>query len=432
MSMKKQRKRVAVFPAGSEIGLEIQKALKYSTFFEVVGFSSAPCHGRYVYQEYYEGIPFYTNPDFISVLNQWLQDYQIDFLYPAYDDVQLFLTQHQRELCCSVVTSDANTVAVCRSKKRTYEYLKEQHFIPNTYATAEEIDQYPVFVKPDIGQGSQGACLIHSAQELNLVCNNGKEMVICEYLPGEEFTVDCFTDKDGTLLSCSFRKRKRIRNGISVSSEVLELPVEIQNMAQLINCKFRFCGAWFFQVKQNANQQYKLLEIAPRIAGTMGLTRNLGINYPMLTLFTMMEIPVLVRPNQYSLEVDRALCSCYHAGIAYDRVYVDLDDTLIIRGKVNTMLVLFLYQCVNNGKERILLTRHAGDVRETLKQHRISETLFDQIIHIGLVKKKSDYISGNAILIDDSFRERNDVSVCCKIPVFDCSEIETLIDWRAE
>ena len=75
----KTPKRVAVFPAGSEIGLEIHDALKYSTFFDVIGFSSVPCHGSYVYREYYEGLPFYNASDFIEQLNQWIDQYKIDF-----------------------------------------------------------------------------------------------------------------------------------------------------------------------------------------------------------------------------------------------------------------------------------------------------------------------------------------------------------------
>lgn len=432
MSMIKERKRVAVFPAGSEIGLEIQSALKYSTFFDVVGFSSVPCHASYVFKEYYEGLPFYTHPEFINILNEWIETYQIDFLYPAYDDVQLYLTEHQSEINCVIVTSSTDTVFTCRSKKRTYSRFAEYSFIPKTYEPDDENIPYPVFVKPDIGQGSQGAQLVHNREELLLAVQKGKELAICEYLPGQEYTIDCFTDKDGNLLSYNMRNRQRIRNGISVSSTLMEMPVEVQKMAEQINGKFSFSGAWFFQVKETLNNEYKLLEIAPRIAGTMGLTRNLGINYPLLTLFVLSGMSVSVIANSYGISVDRALISRYSLGIKYHKVYVDLDDTLTVRGKVNSALMMFLYQCLNNHVEIILLTKHIKVVQETLAKHRISEALFDQIIHIQPDDEKSKYITGEAIFIDDSFSERKKVRENCQIPVFDCSEVEALLDWRNE
>ncbi len=430
--MSTKTKRVAVFPAGSEIGLEIHEALKYSTFFDVVGFSSVPCHASFVYKEYYEGLPFYTAPQFIDQLNIWIDSYHIDFLYPAYDDIQLYLTEHQNDIHCPIVTSELDTVYICRSKKRTYDFFQNESFIPKTYEATDNTIPYPVFVKPDIGQGSQGAQLVHNEEELDFILQNEKEFVICEYLPGEEFTIDCFTDKDGNLLSSNIRNRQRIRNGISVSSSLLEMPSAVKKIAEIISSQLQFKGAWFFQVKQNSEQEYKLLEIAPRIAGTMGLTRNLGINYPLLTLFTLSGIPVSVIQNSYKIEVDRALISRYRLSIKYKTVYVDLDDTLIVRGKVNSLLVMYLYQCVNTGKEIILLTKHIKNVQETLQKHRVAESLFHQIIHIKPEEEKCNFVKNDSIFIDDSFTERKKVRENCQIPVFDCSEVEALLDWRDE
>lgn len=430
--MSKKPKRVAVFPAGSEIGLEIHEALKYSTFFDVIGFSSVPCHASFVYKEYYEGLPFYTAPQFIDQLNKWIDSYRIDFLYPAYDDIQLYLTKHQNKIHCPIVTSEMDTVYICRSKKRTYTFFHTESFIPKTYEATDNNIPYPVFIKPDIGQGSQKAQLIHNKIELDYVLQNEQEFVICEYLPGEEFTIDCFTDKDGNLLSSNIRNRRRIRNGISVSSILLEMPSEVKKIAEKISSELHFSGAWFFQVKQTSEQEYKLLEIAPRIAGTMGLTRNLGINYPLLTLFTLSGVPVSVIQNSYKIEVDRALISRYRLSIKYKTIYVDLDDTLILRGKVNSLLLMYLYQCINAGKEIILLTKHMEDVRKTLQKYRIAESLFQQIIHIKPEEEKCNFVKSDSIFIDDSFAERKKIRENCQIPVFDCSEVEALLDWRGE
>lgn len=425
------KKRVAVFPAGSEIGLEINNALKYSTHFEVYGLSSVPCHASYVFSKYIEGVPFYTKDNFIDELNRILDENKIDFIYPAYDDVQLYLTRVQEQLHAKVVTSELKTVEICRSKEATYEYFKDCSFIPGHYSTIDEIPAFPVFVKPDVGQGSQGARLIENRRELEFAREENPDIIICEYLPGEEFTMDCLTDSEGKLRVCRMRNRKRIRNGISVSSERLPVPAEILEIAEEINRRMNFCGAWFFQMKRNTKGEFRMLEIAPRIAGTMGMSRNTGVNYPLLTLFCQMGIPVSIIENEYKITVDRALISRYQTDIRYDTVYVDLDDTLFVNGRVNTTLMQFLYQTVNQGKRRVLITKHLKVVSETLAKGKIAETLFDEIIRLKPEQEKSEFITEKeAIFIDDSFSERLRVAEVCQIPVFDCSEVEALIDWR--
>ena len=48
-------------------------------------------------------------------------------------------------------------------------------------------------------------------------------MIICEYLPGEEVTVDCFTNKNHKLLFCNPRAADRMLAGIDVHARRIEL-----------------------------------------------------------------------------------------------------------------------------------------------------------------------------------------------------------------
>ena len=120
----------------------------------------------------------------------------------------------------------------------------------------------------------------------------------------------------------------------------------------------------------------------------------------------------------------------YRHTVAFRTVYVDFDDTLVIRGDVNVDLVRFLYQCVNRNIRLVLLTRHGMDIHASLRQHRL-DSLFDDIVQLGREASKADYITERqAILIDDSFRERKAVQEQRRIPTFDCSMVEMLLDDR--
>ena len=288
-----------------------------------------------------------------------------------------------------------------------------------------------MFIKPAVGQGSQGARMIKDRSHLEEALSEGQEYTICEYLPGEELTVDCFTDRHGSLLVVSPRSRERIRAGIAVRSRNLPLTEDLQSIAEDINRRLSFNGAWFFQVKKNAAGQFRLLEIAPRIAGTMGLTRNLGINMPLLTLYNFWGIDVSLIPNREDLLLDRAFISRFQTDLSYSSVYVDFDDTLIVRGKVNAFLMMFLYQAFNQGKHLCLLTRHSTDIFADLEKACIPSSLFSEIIRLDEAGAKTDYIAPDSIFIDDSFSERKRVRDALGIPVFDLDMIESLIDWRS-
>ena len=261
--------------------------------------------------------------------------------------------------------------------------------------------------------------------------NSNEKIIICEYLPGTEYTVDCFTDKNGKLLISQLRSRDRIRTGISVRSTKRETTEEVKKIANTINSHFEFNGAWFFQIKKDAEDKFKLMEISPRIPGTMGLTRNIGINFPMLTLFNMLDYDLNIINNNYDIMLDRAFINRYKINYCYENVYIDFDDTITNKGKLNLNAIRYLYQLVNENKKIYLLTRHKDNIENTLRKYKLSKDIFTEIIWINQEKLKSEYIEPEkSIFIDDSFRERIDVSKKLGIPVFDVDMIESLIDWR--
>lgn len=256
-------RKVLVFPAGTEIAFEIHHALRYSKFVKLYGATSVACHADFVFENCVEGLPYVDEPGLIDRLNQVIDEFAIDYVYPAHDSAVLTLTREQDRLHAKVVTSDLETVEICRSKNLTYDYLRGAEYLPRFYAGAEEIREYPVFIKPSVGQGSVGARRIDDRAALEEALADGVEYAICEYLPGQEFTVDCFTDRHGALRYVGSRSRDRIRSGIAVRSHFLPEDQRINEIAEDLNRRFRFNGAWFFQLKENGQGQFRLMEVAP-------------------------------------------------------------------------------------------------------------------------------------------------------------------------
>ncbi|MFZ6646273.1 ATP-grasp domain-containing protein [Undibacterium sp. TJN25] len=420
-------RNVLVFPAGTEIGLEIYHALKFCKEVKVFGAGQAVSnHAEFAYPQYHV-IPNIHEADWLPRLVDLCRELSIDYIFPAYDDIVLALSREQQHIPAAIISSPLQTCEITRSKMDTYARLADIVRVPHVYPHADLVARYPVFVKPDRGQGSFGAKKIHGRIELDAALSEVPGSIICEYLPGEEYTVDCFSDRERGLLFAGARSRRRTRNGISVNTHTENID-EASMLAEKIGARLGLRGAWFFQLKRAESGDLVLLEVAPRIAGAMATHRVMGVNFPLLSIFEHERLPLSVLLNPGEIELDRALSNRYRHQISFDTAYIDLDDTLLLRDKVNVSLVKLIYQCRNQGKCVKLITRHAGDLERTLDIHRLSG-MFDEVIHLRQREKKSAYIpERTAIFIDDSFAERRDVVEVCGIPTFDCSMIELLSD----
>jgi carbamoyl-phosphate synthase large subunit len=186
-------------------------------------------------------------------------------------------------------------------------------------------------------------------------------------------------------------------------------------------------GAWFFQLKRATDGQLTLLEVAPRIAGSMSTHRVQGVNFPLLTMFEHERLTLKLINLPMVVELDRALHNRYRIQLPYEALYVDLDDTLLLRDVVNLDALRLIFSCINRKIPVTLITRHNGDLENILRKHRLAG-LFDEVIHLDQTQRKSEFIRRkNAIFLDDSFAERLDVHEHCGIPTFDCSSLDVLI-----
>jgi len=422
-------KNILVFPCGSEIGLEINRSLAYSKHFTLYGGNSVDDHGRFVYQNYISGIPFVDEANFIEEINKIVELHKIDFIIPAHDSVLLKMAENQGLIKAAVVTSCVETCEICRSKRRTYDFFNDIIPTPIIYNIDQKIN-FPVFLKPEVGQGTKGAYKANTKKEIDFYFKKDSTLLILEFLPGKEYTVDCFTDKNGNLLFAEGRERIRISNGISVNSKPIKNS-SFQRFARIINEKLSFRGAWFYQVKERSNGEIVLMEIAPRIAGTMALYRVLGINFVQLSLFDRMGEDISILKNKFDIEIDRALFARFSFKKHFSYIYIDLDDTIICDNKINTDVIKFLYQAKNMGKKIILLSKHKENIKKTLSKFAISDLLFDKIISIKENQNKVNYIKKiDSIFIDDSFDERKAVFDELNIPVFSLDSIEALLFWK--
>lgn len=424
-------KNVLIYPSNGYGAEQVYFCLKESLRYRPIMGNHGSIHAEFITDKCFTSLPLITAPNFLNTLNEFISEHEISFIIPTHDTVADFFAQNQERINACIICSDSSVTRVCRHKRQTYELFRDCSFNPIVYQVGDKIP-FPIFAKDDIGQGGKNSCLVYDRHQMEALLKNSEiDYIFTEYLPGNEITVDCFTNGRHELLYIQPRLCETRLAGMSGRARTIPLTGEIAGIAKRLNERLNFRGYWYFQGKQDRTGKYKLMEIATRLAGTFSLTKNLDVNFPLLALTEFDGLEVRIVPNQYDIVSDRAYINRYRINYSFQRVYFDFDDTLV-RQRENYIIpsIAFLFQCLNQHKEVILLTRHAHDIRETLQNLHLDINLFRQIIEVAPDKRKSDYIVTDvpAILIDNSFAERMDVKEKCGIPAFDVCNLDCLLE----
>lgn len=421
-------RNVLVYPGGTEIGLEIARSLKPCKEVRLVSAGLGESPADFFFSVHYE-VQTVSNCEWRDQIKAVIEAEQISHILPAHDDVIIPLLENEKHFSAKIVTSKLDTCRIARSKRKTVAYLSGVVPVPKCFDCAESVVNFPVFLKPDSGCGSRGALIARNPDQLKLAIKNDPSLVIQEYLPGEEYTIDCFSDREKGVLYARGRSRSKITNGIASRSFFACDPV-FENYAKKIHEVLPFQGAWFFQLKKSANGDLALMEVAPRIAGTSGLSRVSGVNLPLLSLYESDCVKVTIPDIIKEILVERTLTPVYSHKLDFDALYLDYDDTVIVNGAVNSEVIKVAYQCINLNKPVYLVTRHKGDIMASLRRYRLY-TIFDKVVQIETNESKRNAIEhASVVFVDDSFHELEDLRLNPAIIPIHVSSVEFLVKYN--
>jgi len=417
---------ILIFPSGSKIAKEIYDSLKFDNDINIIGAEANDNNFTdFIYKNTIFNVPNIKEEELlIKFLNKINIQYNIHYIFPAYDTVNWFLSKNKDKINCSIIVNSFDIYDICLHLNKTHEILNKSISLPLVYN--ENFVEYPCIIRPNEFYNRKLTYKVNTKEELEIYKTKINNYVILEYLPGEEFVVDCFTNKKGVLLFCQGRQRKKTSMGISVHS--YESNINFTDIATKINSILKFNGAWFFEIKYDISGNYKLLKIFPRIANSMALYRNKGINFPLLTVRQYEgDIIEKILYNRYNIECYKIYENRYKINTNYQNCYIELDNTIIIKNQVNLEIIKLLYHLINQNKNIFLITRN-NDVKEILKKYKINDEIFNDIIIIKDNDKKSNFIKNNSIYIDHSFKDRYDVYIYKNLNVYDIDMIESLLD----
>lgn len=417
------RIRVLVFPCGAESAGEIHRALRCVGYVDLIGASSVDDHGRFLFERYFGELPQIAHADFDRCFSAMIDELAIDVVFATHDSVLEHLAPRAGAAGFHLVNGDPETTSVTRRKSATYARFADYPWIPKHCRKAQAVARWPVVVKPDQGQGAQGVAVANCEREARAAMARIAEPILVEYLPGEEVTVDCFTDRHGKLVWTGPRTRERVRAGISMRSHLLVPEPEIENIAGTINGRLRLRGPWYFQLKRDSVGRWKLLEISCKLGAASVAQRARGVNLPLMAVEDFLKLELDPLPDPRIDLVDRSIATRAELRYDYDTVFVELEETLLAGDSGRSLVLAFLYQAIQDGKKIIALTRR-DDAGIALARARIGREIFDELIPVPVARSIADYVTAGSILVIRGGAARSEAARKLCVPVMDVDALE--------
>lgn len=267
--------------------------------------------GKLIADEYFT-VPAGNSTDYIKILLQKCQEHKIATVLPITTRELVSLAQHKEKFTqygIAIIVSNADEISIANDKGKLYKKLTNSGIKTPTYSIATTYSEYKTasqiyldrketfIIKPCISNGSRGFRIVeNNLKESDLLFNHKPNstyikpekldeilfsesfppILISEYLPGEEYTVDCLI-QEGEIKFIIPRLRGKMNNGISVAGTI-EQKEDIISYCKEILTVLQLNGPIGIQVKYSSAGQPLLLEINPRIQGTTVALCGAGVN----------------------------------------------------------------------------------------------------------------------------------------------------------
>jgi carbamoyl-phosphate synthase large subunit len=252
----------------------------------------------------YEQVPSVYSDNYISSIKSICDKYSIDLVVPL-NDLELSVLGRARNILepdVRLVLSSDRVINICSDKWETYKFCVESNISsPKTYISIENAIKdisngnlsYPLMIKPRWGSASFGLYKVYNENELvnyfDLCSDNladsylsdfgtsKKNVVIQEFLSGDEYGVDIFNSLDCEFHSSTLKKKLSMRSGETDKAITINNH-KLSNLTKQLASKLRHIGNLdcdFFEL----NGDFYLLEMNPRFGGGYPFSHEAGTNY---------------------------------------------------------------------------------------------------------------------------------------------------------
>ncbi|KNY07704.1 ATP-grasp domain-containing protein [Microbacterium sp. GCS4] len=272
-------------------------------------------------------VPPGRDADFVPAIARMVAEDALDLVISTVDVELVALAGRRDELAPAVLAAPSeDTLTTALDKLLLAERCDATGRSPRTLLAGPDalaVDWgFPVFAKPRQGAGSRGIRLVPDRAALEALPTD-EGLIVQEFLPGEEYSVDVIADAAGHVVAAVPRTRARVDSGVAIAGRTVHDP-ELIETATAIAEAIGLVGVANVQLRRDRAGRAMLLEVNPRFPGALPLTIAAGVDIPSLVadLFLGAELPAAIPFREIAsvrflediiVEVDEVLVSA-HAG----------------------------------------------------------------------------------------------------------------------
>lgn len=237
-----------------------------------------------------------------EALKTELEKYHYDMVIPMNDDIAIQLSKHKKELeqLTTPIVEDWDTFQFACDKLKTMQVCMENGLpCPKTFTSLEDFIaseasvSYPLVVKPRTGCAAVGFHTSDTKEDVVDYFTKAQKkygpMLIQEYIPQTDLQYKCemYVDRNGELkASCVFAKNRwfPVDGGSSTLNITVNRP-DIEETCKLLLEKIGWIGFADIDLIQDPRDGIaKVMEINPRITGSVKICYAAGVNFSKLIL----------------------------------------------------------------------------------------------------------------------------------------------------
>lgn len=223
-------------------------------------------------------VPRMTDVGYIERILDICRTEKIDAVLTLIDPELSLLAQYEEQLRALGVTVVGSSYELCEramDKMQMYQWLKEHGYrcarsYDNKESFYQDLDKqlisFPVFVKPIRGSASIAISKVSDRETVDLLFAHSEDLMIQEYLNGQEIGADCYIDMiSGEVVSIFTKKKLVMRAGETDKAVSFKDPALFELIEDFVHK-----SGWRGQIDIDIFQiegQYYISEVNPRFGG---------------------------------------------------------------------------------------------------------------------------------------------------------------------
>lgn len=271
-----------------------------------------------MFDEYYP-VPRGDAPNYTDVLLDICKKEKVDIVLPIMSIELNALAENKDKfeaIGTKVSVSNLKSLKIANDKLALFDYMRANNISCANYAVVQDIGELeakvrefgypekPVCIKATSGSGSRGfrilneslskfdlfmhskptSCFTTLSEMKNILSEADvfPKIMVMEYLPGEEYTVDLLADNGKVIYNCC-RKSLNMENSIMLDGIVVDAP-KVKQLCAMLTESLGLDGNIGFDIKEREGGIPFIMECNPRITAGVPVFSAAGVNLPYLNV----------------------------------------------------------------------------------------------------------------------------------------------------